>query len=81
LAGRDKWCQFIFKVRYIGKMSRVERWRGRVGSGMSVYPAFACVAQNRMPCPVSTSRSSNRTCGFAASGSRTRIHAHAHERW
>ncbi len=51
--------------------SRVERWRGGLGSGMSVYPGFPVVAQNRMPCPGSTSRSSNRTCGFPASGSPT----------
>jgi hypothetical protein len=38
---------------------------------MSVYRGFPGVAQNRTPCPVSTSRSSNRTCGFPASGSPT----------
>jgi len=32
------------------------------------------------PCSVSISRSSNRTCGFPASGSRTRRHADAHEK-
>ena len=61
-------------------LSRVERWRGGLGDGMSVYPGFPCVAQHRTPCPVSTSRSSNRTCGFPASGSRTRHPAYAHEK-
>src|SRR4029077_16055943 len=42
-----------------------------LGGGMSACPSFPCVAQNRTPCSVSTSRSSNRTCRFAASGSRT----------
>ena len=51
--------------------SRVERWRGGVGGGMSGCPGFPFVAQNRTPCSVSTSRSSNRTCGFPASGSPT----------
>src|SRR5215472_13401193 len=45
-----------------------------------LYPGFPCVAQGRTPCAVSTSRSSNRTCGFPASGSRTRTHAVAHGR-
>ena len=39
---------------------------------------FPCVAQDRRPCSVSTSRSSNRTGGFPASGSRTRNHPFAH---
>jgi hypothetical protein len=38
---------------------------------MSEYPGFPFGAQNRMPCSVSTSRSSNRTGGFPASGSPT----------
>ena len=38
---------------------------------MSVCPGFPFVAQNRRPYPVSTSRSSNRTGGFPASGSPT----------
>ncbi|HVS37713.1 MAG TPA: DUF6036 family nucleotidyltransferase, partial [Gemmataceae bacterium] len=46
--------------------SRVERWRGGVGCGMSGCPGFPFVAQNRKPCSVSTSRSSNRTGGFPA---------------
>ena len=63
-----------------GARSRVERWRGGLGGGMSGFPGFPFVAQNRMPCSVSTSRSSNRTGGFPASGSRTRTHACAHSR-
>jgi hypothetical protein len=50
-------------------IGRVERWRGGLGSGMSGYPGFPFVAQNHKPCSVSTSRSSNRTCRFPASGS------------
>ncbi len=46
-----------------GWAGRVERWRGSVGSGMSGCPGFPFVAQNRKPCSVSTSRSSNRICG------------------
>ena len=42
--------------------SRVETWRGGLGCGMSGYPGFPFGAQDRMPCSVSTSRSSNRTC-------------------
>ncbi len=63
----------------VWKKSRVERWRGGLGGGISGCPGFPCVAQSRTPCSVSTSRSSNRTCGFAASGSRTRNHTFAHE--
>jgi hypothetical protein len=50
---------------------RVEKWRGGLGGGMSVYRGFPCVAQNRTPYSVSTSRSSNRTGAFNASGSPT----------
>src|SRR5258708_39354866 len=52
--------------------SRVERWRGSLGGGMSECQGFPVVAQDRTPCSVSTSRSSNRTGGSPASGSPTR---------
>ena len=63
----------LFLFRRWLKTSRVERWRGGLGRGMSVCPGFPFVAQGRMPCSVSTSRSSNRTCRFPASGSPTRV--------
>ncbi len=43
-----------------------------------MYRGFPCVAQSRTPCSVSTSRSSNRTCGFTASGSPTGFGHRAH---
>src|SRR5205807_10320618 len=50
---------------------RVERWRGGLGRAFQ-WPALSSAgAKQAQPCPVSTSRSSNRTCGFAASGSPT----------
>ena len=54
---------------------RVEKWRG--GLGGSLYSlllalSFASVTISP-PCSVSTSRSSNRTCEFPASGSRLQV--------
>ena len=50
---------------------RVEMWRGGVGRAYP-FPALSVAgASVTRPCSVSTSRSSNRTCGFAASGSPT----------
>jgi hypothetical protein len=61
---------------------RVEMWRG---DGRSEH---RCCRPFRLAVPyepdhgsVSTSRSSNRTCRSPASGSRTRLHAFAHDRW
>ena len=49
---------------------RVEMWRGGLGLAC-LYPALSFAgASLSKPCPVSTSRSSNRTCTFRASGSR-----------
>jgi hypothetical protein len=60
--------------------SRVERWRGGLGQAY-LLPALSRAGASRVgPCPVSTSRSSNRTGGFPASGSRTRTQAFAHEK-
>ena len=47
-------------------------WRGSVGSAY-LFPALSSAdASIAEPCPVSTPRSSNRTCRLPASGSRTR---------
>ena len=47
--------------------------------GISVFRPFRLAVPHwRSPGSVSTSRSSNRTCRFPASGSRTRAHAFAH---
>ena len=57
------------------RRSRVERWRGGLG-GAYLLPALSFAgASLAQPCSVSTSRSSNRTCRFPASGFRTRNHA------
>ena len=50
-------------------IGRVERWRGGLGNAYR-FPALSSAgASLASPCSVSTSRSSNRTCGFPASGS------------
>jgi hypothetical protein len=55
-------------------------WRGSVGLAYP-FPALSSAgASLASPCPVSTSRSSNRTCGFPASGSRWKHHDFAHEK-
>jgi hypothetical protein len=51
-----------------------------VASTGRLPPLRLAVPQLSKHDPVSTSRSSNRTCGFPASGSRTRAHAFAHGR-
>src|SRR4029077_11902625 len=59
---------------------RVGMWRGGGRLGMSVFHPFRlAVPQWLDHSSVSTSRSSNRTCGSPASGSRTRPHAFAHD--
>jgi len=60
-------------IRILGGMARgkcrVEKWRG--GLGGPIRPALSCARASRaLPCSVSTSRSSKRTCSFPASGSR-----------
>jgi len=45
---------------------------------MRVTGPFGCRCQSIRPCPVSTSRSSNRACGFAAPGSPTGCGKSAH---
>ena len=54
------------------QMGRVEMWRGAVGRAYLWPPLSSGGASRARPWSVSTSRSSNRTCGFPASGSRTR---------
>jgi hypothetical protein len=58
-----------------GWASRVERWRGGLGAAYLLPALSFAGASITVPCSVSTSRSSNRTCGFPASGFRTRTHA------
>jgi len=60
---------------FVAFQGRVERWRGGLG-GAYLLPALSFAgASLAQPCSVSTSRSSNRTCRFPASGFRTRNHA------
>src|SRR6516164_10687920 len=60
---------------YIGTISggRVEEWRGRLGGPCVLAGPFGCRCPSIPPCAVSTPRSSNRTGGFTASGSRTKV--------
>jgi hypothetical protein len=52
------------------EIGRVGMWRGEFRSGLSVEPPLSSGGASRAtPCFVSTSRSSNRTCSFTASGS------------
>jgi len=54
--------------------SRVEVWRGGLGSAYR-FPALSCAgASLAPPCSVSTPRSSNRAGGFPAPGFRTRLY-------
>ena len=48
-------------------------WRGSLGEAYLFPPLSSGGASIAPPCPVSTSRSSNRTCGFPASGSPTDV--------
>jgi hypothetical protein len=56
---------------------RVEMWRGGVGAAYLLPALSSAGASLASPCSVTTSRSSNRTGGSPASGSR-RSHAFAH---
>ena len=53
-------------------------WRGRLGSAYLLPALSSAGASLSGPCSVSTSRSSNRTCGTTASGSRRKCHDVAH---
>ena len=61
---------------------RVGMWRGRsrneAASVCRLVATIRCLLLPISGIPVSTSPSSNRTCRFPASGSRTRLHAFAH---
>ena len=60
---------------------RVGMWRGGIRIGLSVSASFVWRCLNsRANCSVSTPLSSNRTCRFPASGSRTKPHAFTHGR-
>jgi len=62
-------------------LRRVEMWRGGVG-GVYPFPALLFAdASLTPPCSVSTSRSSNRTCGSPASGSRRGLTLSPTEDW
>jgi len=50
-------------------IGRVERWRGSLGQAQLLPALSSAGASLARTCPVSTSRSSNRTCRFPASGS------------
>src|SRR6266536_6396211 len=56
----------------------VEMWRGGLGAACRFPALSAAGASLSGPCSVSTSRSSNRMCGFPASGSRRKGHDVAH---
>ena len=59
---------------------RVEMWRGGLGRAY-LFPALSSAGASLSgPYSVSTSRSSNRTCSFPASGSRRKPHEFAHEK-
>jgi hypothetical protein len=61
-------------------IGRVEVWRGSGSPSISVFRPFRLAVPYRFGLgSVSTPRSSNRTCGSPASGSRTRPHAIAHD--
>ena len=51
--------------------SRVEKWRGGLGGAYRLPALSVAGASLASPCSVSTSRSSNRACGFLAHGSPT----------
>ena len=57
-------------VRPCGQ-SRVEKWRGGLGGAYRLPALSVAGASLAAPCSVSTSRSSNRACGFLAHGSPT----------
>jgi hypothetical protein len=60
------------------RLGRVEMWRGGLGWAC-LFPALSFAgASLSKPCSVSTSRSSNRTGAFNASGSRRKHHGFAH---
>jgi hypothetical protein len=79
----DRWFKDRFwpsaAVAGTAKSGRVRMWRGSLRLGLSVPAPFVWRCPSSV-ChhPVSTSSSSNRTCRFTASGSRTVHHAFTH---
>ena len=74
-------CQLgaVAALRNLVVIGRVEMWRSGFRLNISVSASFVlAVPKWFSPDSVSTSRSSNRTCRFPASGSRTRLHAFTH---
>jgi len=63
----EKLCRYTEDGRI--EIGRVGRWRGGVGPAYLLPPLSSGGASIAQPCSVSTSRSSNRTCRFPASGS------------
>jgi transposase len=68
---------FTFLYRPEVPYGRVEVWRGGLGPAYPLPPLSSGGASLACPCSVSTPRSSNRTCRFPASGSRTDHHTFA----
>ena len=60
-----------------GSSGRVETWRGGLGEAYLLPALSSAGASIAPPCSVSTSRSSNRTCGSPASGSPSESQAFA----
>ena len=69
---------FVFDETSMVRTVQVEEWRGGLGEALRVAGPFGCRCPSIPPCSVSTPRSSNRTCGFAASGSPTGFAKPAH---
>ena len=67
------WDFHPLKIRAFHGARRVEMWRGGLGTAYPFPPLSSGGASIALPCSVSTSRSSNRTCGFPASGSPTAV--------
>ena len=71
LGGAIKWmCRSPAALR-APKSGRVEKWRGGLGGAYRLPALSVAGASLASPCSVSTSRSSNRACGFLAHGSPT----------
>jgi hypothetical protein len=78
---RDALAREPLRMSSAVDLSRVEMWRGGLGAAYR-WPALSSAgASLAVPCSVSTSRSSNRTGGFTASGSRRRLTVSPTEGW
>jgi hypothetical protein len=63
----------LWFISHSARIGRVEMWRGGLGRAYLLPTLSVVGASLALPFSVSTSRSSNRTCGSPASGSRTRF--------